>query len=67
MRSAQTVSARGSFVLVLERGLSPAEAKDRDPPINGKGGALLDGRLHREFPGERRAMVTAPVAGAAGW
>jgi protein gp37 len=40
--------------LVQEDRLSAAEAKRRDPPANGKGGALLDGRLHREFPGERR-------------
>jgi hypothetical protein len=45
--------------LVQERGLSPAEAERRDPPTNGKGGALLDGRLHREFPGDRRAVVGA--------
>jgi protein gp37 len=35
---------------VQEHGLAPAEAAQRDPPINGKGGALLDGRLHRDFP-----------------
>jgi hypothetical protein len=36
---------------VCERGLSPALAAQRDPPSNGKGGAaLLDGRLHRDFP-----------------
>jgi protein gp37 len=35
---------------VREHGLSPAEAARRDPPSNGKGGALLDGRLHRDFP-----------------
>jgi protein gp37 len=42
--------------LVQERGLSSAEAKRRDPPTNGKGGALLDGRLHRQFPRERRSV-----------
>jgi protein gp37 len=40
-----------------ERGLSSAEAKRRDPPTNGKGGALLDGRLHRDFPGEKTAAA----------
>jgi protein gp37 len=45
---------------LVERGLSPAEAERRDPRTNGKGGALLDGRLHREFPGERSAR--APLA-----
>jgi protein gp37 len=29
--------------LVQECGLSPDEVKHRDPPTNGKGGALLDG------------------------
>jgi protein gp37 len=38
---------------VQERGLSTAEAQRHDPPSNGKGGALLDGRLHRDFPCER--------------
>jgi protein gp37 len=35
---------------VYEQGLSPADALRRDPPTNGKGGALLDGWLHRDFP-----------------
>lgn len=35
---------------VVERGLSRAEAERRDPKTNGKGGALLDGLLYREFP-----------------
>lgn len=35
---------------VFERGLPIAEAKRLDPPTNGKGGALLDGRLWRQFP-----------------
>jgi protein gp37 len=39
--------------LVIERGLSSAQAKQQDPPSNGKGGGLLDGRLHRDFPRER--------------
>jgi hypothetical protein len=41
------------------------KAERRDPPTNGKGGALLDGRLHREFPGELNAVVVrarAPVS-----
>lgn len=36
--------------LVFEEGLGIAEAKLADPPANGKGGALLDGFLYREFP-----------------
>jgi hypothetical protein len=36
--------------LIQECGLSPDDVKRRDPPANGKGGALLDGRLWREFP-----------------
>jgi protein gp37 len=51
--------------LVQEHGLSPAEAERRDPAFNGKGGGLLDGRLHREFPDERRVVVSARVR--AGW
>lgn len=39
-----------SSPLVQERGLSASEARRLDPPTNGKGGALLDGRLWREFP-----------------
>jgi protein gp37 len=46
--------------LVQEDGLSPAEAQLRDPPVNGKGGGLLDERLHREFPGDPTA-ISAPV------
>jgi protein gp37 len=45
--------------LVQEDGLSAAEAQRRDPHGNGKGGALLEGRLHREFPGERRTAVSS--------
>jgi protein gp37 len=40
----------GSNAAVFERGLSKAEAERLDPKANGKGGALLDGRLWREFP-----------------
>jgi protein gp37 len=36
--------------LVAEQGLAEAEAELADPPGNGKGGALLDGRLWRAFP-----------------
>ena len=43
--------------LMLEHGLLPADARRRDPPSNGKGGGLLDGRLHRDFPGAGRATV----------
>jgi hypothetical protein len=36
-----------------------ADHQRRDPRTNGKGGALLDGRLHREFPCDRCAVVGA--------
>lgn len=36
--------------LVAESGMTEAEARQIDPPENGKGGGLLDGRLWREFP-----------------
>ena len=36
--------------LVIEAGMSHREAGEVDPPSHGKGGALLDGRLLREFP-----------------
>jgi protein gp37 len=32
-------------------GATQAEARIIDPPTNGKGGALLDSKLHRQFPG----------------
>jgi protein gp37 len=49
--------------LVQEDRLALAEAERRDPRTNGKGGGLLDGRLHREFPGERVAVsARAPFA-----
>jgi protein gp37 len=35
---------------VREQGMTQEEAKRLDPPENGKGGALLDGRLWRQFP-----------------
>ena len=36
--------------LVMDLGLTPKQARSQDPPANGKGGALLDGRMWREFP-----------------
>lgn len=36
--------------LVAELGKTLAEAEAADPPANGKGGALLDGQLWRQFP-----------------
>ena len=36
--------------VVFERGDATQVAQSYDPPANGKGGALLDGRLWREFP-----------------
>ncbi len=39
-----------SHPLVLEEKATTAGAERRDPKHNGKGGALLDGRLWREFP-----------------
>jgi protein gp37 len=44
--------------LMQEDGLSAAEAERHDPRINGKGGALLDGRLHRDFPAEGHAFAS---------
>jgi protein gp37 len=46
--------------LVQEDGLSLAEAEHRDPRTNGKGGALLDGRLHRDFPGNHQSLSDQP-------
>lgn len=43
--------------LVLEKGLSKAEAAALDP--HGKGGGLLDGKLHREFPQPRTVRRAA--------
>lgn len=45
--------------LVAEQGRSIAEAEAADPPENGKGGALLDGRLWREFPELPAALAAA--------
>jgi protein gp37 len=53
--------------LVVEWGVTPAEAAADDPPSNGKGGALLDGKLHRAFPASPAAQAApgAPQAGPA--
>ena len=40
--------------LVTQRGFTIPRAQEIDPVSNGKGGALLDGRLWREFPGEKK-------------
>jgi protein gp37 len=45
---------------VVEQGLPTRDAMRLDPPENGKGGGMLDGRLWREFP------VGAPVVSAMG-
>src|SRR5262249_54991005 len=45
--------------LVQEDGLSLAEAERLDSRANGKGGALLDGHLHREFPSEHSAAAAS--------
>ena len=39
--------------IVVEQGLKPMAAKEKD--AFGKGGGLLDGKLHRAFPGEEQA------------
>lgn len=36
--------------LVVEQGLTVDDAIKRDPPTNGKGGGMLDGKVCREFP-----------------
>jgi hypothetical protein len=46
---------------VCERRLSPAVAAQRDPPSNGKGSALLDGRLHRDLPKRERKKARAAL------
>ena len=45
---------------VVEQGLPTRDAMRLDPPENGKGGGMLDGRLWREFP------VGTPVVSATG-
>jgi len=50
--------------LVQEDGLLLAEAERCDPRTNGKGGALLDGRLHRDFPDEQCAVNRRASAGS---
>jgi protein gp37 len=42
--------------IVFEHRLSPREAEMADPMSNGKGGALLDGKLHREFPSRQKGQ-----------
>lgn len=50
--------------LVTETYLDHDLAKQVDPPENGKGGALLAGRLHREFPAGIVRRPSIPVAAA---
>ena len=38
--------------LVFEQGKNRVAAEYLDPPSNGKGGGLIDGRLLREFPND---------------
>jgi protein gp37 len=45
--------------LVVEDGMSGTRAMAIDPPENGKGGGLLDGRLWREFPKPRGLLDAA--------
>jgi protein gp37 len=45
--------------LIVESGMSIADAMIIDPPINGKGGGLLDDELCREFPGGRVVITAA--------
>ena len=40
----------GNNPFVVEQAMPESDAAALDPPRNGKGGALLDGRLWREFP-----------------
>jgi protein gp37 len=45
--------------LTFEQGMSLRDAEAADPRSNGKGGALLDGRLYRQFPEPRRIAQRA--------
>ena len=45
--------------LVTELGYPPSQAELRDPKTNGKGGALLDGMLLRDFPAATAAAAAA--------
>ena len=45
--------------LVTEAGIPIAEVKKMDPEKNGKGGAMLDGQLWREFPVAKPREATA--------
>ena len=53
--------------LVTEQDLTIPRAREKDPLSNGKGGALLDGRLWREFPEAEyvpiipKLMLTKPM------
>ena len=38
----------------VQQGMEISEAIQIDPPTNGKGGALLNGRMYRQFPDNRR-------------
>jgi protein gp37 len=44
---------------VVEEGMPVADAMRLDPPKNGKGGGMLDGRLWREFPIIRVGLTAA--------
>jgi protein gp37 len=46
--------------LVVERGVPIAEAMVLDPPENGKGGAMLDGIVHREIPSKSAQACQMP-------
>jgi protein gp37 len=51
---------------VVEEGLPTRDAMRLDPPENGKGGGMLDGRLWREFPvGAQSVRATGRRAGNA--
>lgn len=47
-------------LLVTEKAIETHTAKLLDPPENGKGGAVLDGRLHRQFPAQHQEHQTRP-------
>jgi protein gp37 len=52
--------------LVLESKATPAEAEQQDPKAHGKGGALLDGCLWREFPHSKTRKMRPTARPAAG-
>jgi hypothetical protein len=45
--------------IVAERGDSVAIAMREDPPVNGKGGGLIDGKFCRHFPKPNRPIEAA--------